>query len=114
MLGFFLLAALPAHAAAIRSAHYDARRDEIVVEIAYRGESPHHDFDVKWGPCAKAGVSARLVDRQGGEAARAPFVARERLPLRDLPCRPAQVTIRLGAASHATVRVSQPLSEPGR
>lgn len=86
-------------------AAYDARSDELVVSIAYRGTSPDHDFVVQWGRCRDGGVAGRLIDRQGGEPARSAFRVTQRLSLRDLPCRPAVVTLRLGRVSHMSVHV---------
>jgi hypothetical protein len=99
------LAALPSGAADIVGARYDANADEIVVDIVYRGTQPGHRFAVEWGPCTDSGVAARLVDRQGDDPAREEFRVRERIALGGLPCRPAEVTLRLGKVSHARVQV---------
>jgi len=40
----------------ILGAFYDARRDQIVVEIAYLGVRPDHDLTVNWGKCKSGGV----------------------------------------------------------
>lgn len=106
------LAATPAAAADIVGASYDAARDEIVVDIVYRGTRPAHEFTVEWGRCYRgdappAGVAGRLIDRQGDEIASEEFYVRERLGLQDLPCRPAEVTLRLGRVSHARVLVPE-------
>ena len=98
------LAAAPALAEAILGAAYDAARDQIVVDIAYRGTLPGHEFALQWGPC-QAGVSARVIDRQGDDLALKDFRVRARFGLEDLPCRPAEVTLRLGRASQARVLV---------
>jgi hypothetical protein len=95
----------PASAADILSALYDARTDEIVVDIAYRGTRADHDFTVQWDSCRDGGVAGRLVDEQGNDAARTRFRVTRRLSLDDLPCRPAVVTLRLGRVSHMSVRV---------
>ena len=102
-----VLALLPAVAqsADIRSAYYDPRSDDIVVEIAYRGTGKDHDFRVLWGECQDDGVSARLVDRQGTDAALTGYLMTKRISLHELPCRPAVVTLRLGAVAHMSVRV---------
>ncbi len=102
-----LLALAPAAALAadIRSAYYDPRTNEIVVEIAYRGTGKDHDFRVLWGECKESGVSARLVDAQGNDAAVNRYLVTKRVSLHELPCRPTVVTLRLGAVSHMSVRV---------
>lgn len=99
------LAGLPAQAADIVGASYDPAQDEIVVDIVYQGTQPGHQFAVEWGPCSETGVAARLVDRQGGDIAKEEFRVRSRIGLGGLPCRPAEVTLRLGKVSHARVRV---------
>lgn len=99
------LAALPVQAADIVGAGYDAKADEIVVDIVYRGTQPGHRFAVEWGPCTETGVAARLVDTQGSDIAKDEFRVRERIGLGGLPCRPAVVTLRLGKVSHARVQV---------
>lgn len=99
------LAGLPALAADIVGANYDPAQDAIVVDIVYLGTQPGHKFTVEWGPCSDTGVAGRLVDQQGGDLAKEEFHVRSRIGLGGLPCRPAEVTLRLGKVSHARVRV---------
>ena len=100
-----MLFAVDAAAADILSAAYDARTDQIVVEIAYRGTRPDHDFRVLWGACHEGGVTARLIDQQGDDIARTGYRVTRWLSLGRLPCRPTVVTLRLGRTSHLSVRV---------
>jgi len=105
-----LLASLPAIATAadILGAHYDAASDQVVVDIAYRGTNPDHEFIVEWGSCSQASpprLAGRLIDRQGRDVAREDYRTSEELPLDDMPCRPAIVTLRLGRVAHADVYV---------
>lgn len=104
------LAATPAAAADIVGANYDAARDEIVVDIVYRGTRPGHEFTVEWGRCYRgdappASVGGRLIDLQGDDIARKDFRVSARLGLQGLPCRPAEVTLRLGRFAQARVPV---------
>jgi sporulation protein YlmC with PRC-barrel domain len=101
------LALLPGLAAAadILDARYDPAVDALVVDIAYRGTRDGHDFKLRWGPCRHGNIAARLVDRQGHEAAREDFRVTARFPLQELECRPANITVRLGRVSHTTVFV---------
>lgn len=100
-LALFLLAAgLSApvcHAANFVSAAYDASKDELVVELSYRGTNPDHEFSLEWGECrARNGgneIAARIHDSQWNDRAREPFVKVVRFDLADLRCRPAQVTL---------------------
>lgn len=110
LVGSALLAVLfmPAFAADILEARYNAARDEIEVVIAYRGTNPHHDFIVEWGKCSRESpprTVGRLIDRQGRDAAREDFRARARISLEEIPCRPALVTLRLGRTAHTNVFV---------
>ena len=105
ILALLLAIAAPARGADILSALYDSRTDSIIVDIAYRGQRPDHDFTVQWGPCRAGGVAGRLVDEQWKEPARTSFRVTRRLSLEDLPCRPALVTLRLGRVSHISVEV---------
>ena len=82
-------------------ARYDARRDAIVVDIAYRGTSAKHSFSVQWSECDRSSgdvpeVAARLVDDQGSEPARKDYRVTRRFSVGWLDCRPALVTLRLG------------------
>lgn len=102
-----LLAAGAAAAADIRGARYDARTDSVLVEIAYRGTHPKHDFRVQWNPCADGAAVGRLIDRHGNDAAEEEFIVQDRIGLAALPCRPALVTLRLGRTSIAQVHIPQ-------
>lgn len=100
--------ALPARAADILEAGYNAARDQIEVDIAYRGTHADHAFVVQWGECSSESpprLVGRLVDRHGGDAAREDYRTTERVPLGAIPCRPAIVTLRLGRVAHAEVFV---------
>lgn len=95
-------------AADLRDARYDAARDQIVAEIAYRGTNPDHRFTVRWGRCEAGSPQrtvGRVIDEQGRDAAREDFVAEARLSLKEIPCRPAIVTLRLGREAHTDVFV---------
>ena len=105
-----LLAPAVATGADILGAFYDPARDALVVDIAYRGTKPNHAFSLEWGECrgeasAPYRTVARLIDRQGQDLAEKSFEVRARFPLASLECRPAEVTLRLGRVSHATVFV---------
>lgn len=108
LLAAALLVPTTALAADIVSARYDPAADALVVDIAYRGTRPGHDFRLEWGQCEPGGAAvARLIDRQGGDAAREPFRVTQRFDLAQAGCRPERVTLRLGRVSHATVRIPE-------
>lgn len=105
----WMVAAQAAAAADIVGLGYDAQADELVLDIAYRGSHARHDFEVQWGPCSRERkpyeTVGRVLDVHGRDTAEESFVVRERIGLHRLPCRPAQVTLRLGLRSHASVFV---------
>ncbi len=115
MLAWALLAPLlavpsPAMAQTILDAHYSAQRDALVVEIAYQGTNPNHEFSLVWDGCQQAGEGrnvavGRLIDSQGNDLAKTDYRVRRSFPLAGLACRPAEVTIRLGPVSNRTVSV---------
>ncbi|HJT62065.1 MAG TPA: hypothetical protein VJ797_10335 [Burkholderiales bacterium] len=105
LLTLALLACGSAHAADIALAAYDRERDELVVDVVYRGTNPNHDFTLQWDKCVGGQASARLIDTQGRDLAREEYRVRERFSLDGLQCRPATVTLRLGRTALASVVV---------
>lgn len=79
------------------SAAYDARNDELVVTLTYRGTNPNHEFTLEWGECQAANgsneIAGRIHDSQWNDRALEPFTKEVRFELTDLRCRPAQVTL---------------------
>jgi hypothetical protein len=112
--GSLLLCTLlaPAHALSqtILGAAYDASSDALVMEIAYQGTNPDHDFELAWDACEATGdgrytVVARLIDRQGADLAQKDYRVERRFALSGLQCRPVEVTLRMGPVSNRTVTV---------
>ncbi|MGH8639477.1 MAG: hypothetical protein ACREUZ_20270 [Burkholderiales bacterium] len=105
----WLLVPAPALGQTIMGAEYDAASDTLAIEIAYQGTNPDHDFALTWEKCMPAGgghsVVARLIDRQGKDSAQKAYQVSRRFELSALECRPAEVTVRLGAVSNRTVSV---------
>jgi hypothetical protein len=106
------LATLPLAVAAadIVDAWYDPSRDELIVDVAYRGSTPDHEFSLSWAGCGRTadgqrGIAARLIDTRGEEPALGDYRIRERFSLATLECRPAEVMLRLVRISNAIVFV---------
>ncbi|MGC1522517.1 MAG: hypothetical protein WA803_13325 [Steroidobacteraceae bacterium] len=82
------------------NAYYDARRDQIVVTMTYRGTNPDHAFSLKWGQCKEPAdgstrqIVAEVLDSQWQDAATRSFKKTTRFSLADLQCRPAKLTLR--------------------
>ncbi|HEX6321195.1 MAG TPA: hypothetical protein VFZ84_20200 [Burkholderiales bacterium] len=89
----------------LRGARYDPASDSIVVEVAYRGTNPRHEFSVQWGRCENDAVVGRLIDSQWRDKAIRSYRLFDHVSLEGIPCRPARVTLRMGRTSHATVLV---------
>jgi len=81
--------------------HYDARADEIVATMIYRGTNPNHTFTLKWDTCPAPSdrgepyeIAAEVLDGQWNDAAVQSFKETVRFSLARLACRPAKVTLR--------------------
>jgi len=91
--------------------HYDAAKNQLVVTMAYRGTNPNHQFSLKWGKCRNAEpggpseVVAEVLDDQWQDQAKRNFTKTTRFDLADLPCRPAQVTLRTAPRFFYTLRI---------
>jgi hypothetical protein len=107
---FGALLASAAHADNFSSAHYDARTDELVVTLFYRGTNPNHTFQVQWGECQKLGRNGRqiagdVLDNQWNDAALRDYRITVRFKLTTLTCRPARVTLRTAPRFFYTVYI---------
>jgi hypothetical protein len=99
-----------AEAGTLIDARYEVGDNELVLEIAYQGTNPHHQFVLEWGSCRRdpdgsLGAVARLIDSDGHDIARENYRVWRRFDLSGLDCRPADVTVRLGPVSNRTVYV---------
>lgn len=105
-----LVPAFAASAADLLGATYDAASDSLLIDVAYRGTHPEHEFFVQWAPCSEgepARTVGRVIDVHGRDHARESFRIRERVSLAEIPCRPALVTLRLGRVAHDQVFVPE-------
>jgi hypothetical protein len=100
---FVLATSMLAHAARADNfsrVYYDARQDQLVVTMIYRGTNPDHTFSLKWGQCTETQgsnlheVAVEVLDSQWQDAARRDFKKTVRFGLAGIPCRPAKVTLR--------------------
>jgi hypothetical protein len=91
--------------------HYDARKDQLVVTIFYRGTNPDHTFSLKWGPCIQStdgnghAIDAEVLDSQWRDAAQQNFKKTTRFDLDDVQCRPAKLTLRTAPRFYYTVQI---------
>ncbi|MGA8707144.1 MAG: hypothetical protein WB646_09170 [Steroidobacteraceae bacterium] len=96
-----LIASPSARADTFASVHYDARTDELVATMIYRGTNPHHAFTLQWGACRQPAdshgpqeIAADVLDSQWNDSALQSYRQTVRFSLASLSCRPAKVTLR--------------------
>ena len=91
--------------------YYDARKDQLVVTMFYRGTNPDHTFSLKWGQCKEpqdAGVReivAEVLDSQWHDVASRDFKKTTKFSLENLQCRPAKLTLRTAPRFYYTLQI---------
>lgn len=108
-----------ASADTFRDVHYEARTDELVARMIYRGTNPNHNFTLQWDVCHGAHdsgqpyeIAAEVMDDQWDNAALEPFDKTVRFSLSNLTCRPAKVTLRTAPRFFYTVYVPPAPAKP--
>jgi hypothetical protein len=102
------------------SAHYDGKPDQLVVKMIYRGTHPNHTFTIRWGQChppsepgQASEVAADVLDDHWDDAALQGYRRIVRFNLREIPCRPALVTLRTAPRFYYTLLIpATPTSGP--
>jgi hypothetical protein len=107
-----VLAAPALQADTFSSAYYDAKTNELVVTVLYRGTNPDHQFSVQWGNCQPLGDSgsnhqivAEVLDSQWNDVAQQTFTQTLRFSLAAVNCRPATVTLRTAPRFEYTLQI---------
>lgn len=115
LLILFMLGAGPmtAGAANVVDLNYDAGRDQLVIQLVYRGTHPDHVFSIQWGECRhldeqRSQILGLVVDSDPKDPAREEFSKRLEIGLAQFSCRPAKVTIRTDAGFLRSVDVPAP------
>jgi hypothetical protein len=91
--------------------YYDARKDQLVVTVNYRGTNPDHVFTLKWGQCKEPGdggvreIAAEVLDSQWEDAASRDFKKTTTFSLQNLTCRPSAVTLRTAPRFSYTLQI---------
>jgi hypothetical protein len=111
-LGAVSIAVLPAYVAAeaFGNAEYDAMSDELIVIMLYSGTNPDHQFSLQWDRCiahpdGTKDVTAQVIDSEERDGASQEFKKSVHFSLKDLPCRPARVTLRASPGSYVALQV---------
>ena len=98
-----------AHADNFISVSYDAKTDELAVTLVYRGTNPNHTFRIDWGTCVDIGadappeLAAQVLDRQWNDKAEREFTKTVRFGLKQIPCRPVNLTLRTAPRFYASI-----------
>ncbi len=91
--------------------HYDARKDQLIVTILYRGTNPDHAFSLNWGQCralpngGSREIVAEVLDSHWNDAAERDFRTTQKFSLEALKCRPAKVTLRMAPRFYYTLQI---------
>ena len=99
------------HADTFANAYYDARKDQIVVTMIYRGTNPDHTFSLKWGRCKEPPdgsareIVAEVLDSQWQDPETQDFRKTTRFSLDSLRCRPAKLTLRTAPRFYYTLQI---------
>jgi hypothetical protein len=95
-----------------KSVHYDQRRDQLVVQMVYRGTHPDHTFHLNWGRCRPVEqepgmwqVAVDVLDDQWNDAATTDYSRTLTFDLSKLRCRPAHVTLRTAPRFYYTLSI---------
>lgn len=113
-----LTSASLAHADNFASVAYDARKDQLVVTMNYRGTNPNHVFTLQWGLCmdhpdgGSHDIAVEVLDSQWDDPARQPFTITTRFDLTDMNCRPAALTLRTAPRFYTRVQVPEKSAPP--
>jgi hypothetical protein len=90
---------------------YDARKDQLVVTVSYRGTNPDHAFTLKWGECKEPRgdgvreIAAEVLDSQWQDVASRDFKKTTKFSLQNLTCRPAKATLRMAPRFTYTLQI---------
>ncbi len=90
--------------------YYSARKDQLVVTMAYRGTNPDHTFSLKWGQCQELDggvreITAEVLDSQWQDVEQSDFKKTTRFSLANVPCRPAKLTLRSAPRFFYTLQI---------
>jgi hypothetical protein len=91
--------------------YYDARKDQLVVTVFYRGTNPDHHFSLQWGRCKQLDdgsgqeIVAEVLDSQWQDIASQDFKKTTRFSLADLACRPSTLTLRTAPRFYYTLNI---------
>ena len=89
-------------AATFGSVHYDPNGDQLIVTMIYDGSKPNHHFSFQWDTCRKGEqldrpahqtIAVNILDDDHNDAANKTYTETLKVPLANLSCRPATVTL---------------------
>ena len=89
-------------AATFGAVRYDPNGDQLIVTMIYDGTKPNHHFSIQWGTCRKGEqldqpahqtIGVNILDDDHNDAAKKAYTETLRVPLANLSCRPATMTL---------------------
>jgi hypothetical protein len=89
-------------AATFGPVRYDPNGDQLIVTMIYDGTNPNHHFSIQWDTCRKGEqldrpahqtVGVNILDDNHDDAATKTYTETIKVPLGNLSCRPATVTL---------------------
>ena len=101
-------------AATFGPVRYDANGDQLIVTMIYDGTNPNHHFSIQWGTCRKGQqidrpehqtIGVDILDDDHNDAAKKAYTETIKVPLANLSCRPATVTLRTAPDFYASVDI---------
>jgi hypothetical protein len=96
------IATVTVTAATFGPVRYEPNGDQLIVAMIYDGTNPNHHFAIKWGTCRKGEqldkpahqtIGVNIVDDDHNDAAKTTYTETIRVPIANLSCRPATVTL---------------------
>jgi hypothetical protein len=116
-----VLAVSNARADNFKSARFDPQRNQLIVEMVYRGTNPDHAFHLNWGDCRPLDqeqgmwqVAVDVLDDQWSDAALNDYSRTLKFDLTKLRCRPARVTLRTAPRFYYTLNIPAGTTSPVR
>jgi hypothetical protein len=92
---------LGSRADSFSKAYYDSGTDQLVVSVTYLGTNANHTFTLQWGQCQEVSggqppeLAVDVLDDQWQDEALRPYEKTVRFSLAGIPCRRAEVTLRI-------------------
>lgn len=105
MVGFVLMLAVQANALVMNWTHYDAKTQELRLNMTYTGGCMDHEFSLLMDPCQEDGTAARLIDSGGDDTCKEIITSTATIDMSSYQCKPGVLTIFWGRNQHVSVEI---------